>query len=187
MRDLLEKVRESPPRTLSLPPAFFKRSALEVAPDLIGSVLCRKWGNEVWRDWIVEVEAYDGFEDRASHASRGETPRNSVMFGPPGCWYVYLCYGMHWLLNVSCGPRGYPAAVLVRGLAGVAGPGRLTRRWGVDGEVNGAPARPGSGLWIESGLAVAERQELPVQRSPRVGVSYAGPIWAAKPYRWSFS
>lgn len=184
MTDVLPTLRDLPRRTPSRKAPFFRRPALEVAPDLIGSVICRKRGGEVVRDWIVEVEAYDGFEDKASHASRGETPRNGVMFGAPGHWYVYLCYGMHWLLNISCGPRGYPAAVLLRGIKGIAGPGRLTRRMGVDGEQNGTEARPASGLWIETGLSPAERKRLRVKTLPRVGVDYAGPIWASKPYRY---
>ena len=68
------------------------------------------------RGRITETEAYDGFEDRASHAHKGPTTRNVVMFGSPGCAYLYLCYGVHWMLNFTTRERGYPAAVLVRGL-----------------------------------------------------------------------
>ncbi len=134
------------------------------------------------RTRIVETEAYDGPDDRACHASRGRTPRTEVMFGPSGHWYVYLCYGMHEMLNLVTGPAGYPAAVLVRGVSEFSGPGRLTKRLGIDRRFNCRPARRATGLWLEDdGLLVPDDA---VQCTPRIGVDYAGSEWAAKPWRF---
>jgi DNA-3-methyladenine glycosylase len=153
------------------------------APGLLGRQLCRRaTDGGVTRFIITEVEAYCGLSDRASHASKGRTPRNGVMFGPPGFWYVYLCYGVHWMLNLVMGPEGYPSAVLLRGVMGANGPGRLTKALNVDRAFDGRPCASSTGLWIEeSGNVPAGWKR---RRGPRIGVDYAGPLWAAKHYRW---
>ena len=165
-----------------LPVSFFERSTLEVAEDLIGHLLCRQVGDETLRLSLTEVEAYDGPEDRASHAHRGQTPRNAVMFGPPGYWYVYLCYGMHWMLNIVTGPVDYPAAILLRGAGEIKGPGRLTKALAIDKALNEQPMDTTTGLWIEDPPTTAKRST--PERLPRIGVDYAGPVWSQKPYRF---
>ena len=86
--------------------SFFNRPTLDVARDLLGKQLCRRLDSgKIIRGRINETEAYDGFEDKASHAHKGATTRNVVMFGPPARAYVYLCYGMHWLLNIQMNYR----------------------------------------------------------------------------------
>jgi len=131
---------------------------------------------------ITETEAYHGPRDLACHASKGRTPRTEVMFAPGGVWYVYLCYGVHEMLNLVTGPADWPAAVLIRGVETVSGPGRLTRALGIDRRLNARPAAPASGLWLEDdGLVVPRRAIL---AGPRVGIAYAGPVWAAKPWRF---
>lgn len=162
---------------------FFNRSVLDVARELLGKVLVRKLARgAVMENCIVEVEAYDGFKDQASHASRGVTPRCEVMFGPAGYWYVYFIYGMHWMLNAVTGEKGYPAAVLIRGVHNIIGPGRVARFFSVDRTFNGSQISKKEKLWIEDrGIHVPTSL---IVRAPRVGVSYAGEVWANKPYRF---
>jgi DNA-3-methyladenine glycosylase len=164
--------------------AFFARDTVTVACALLGQVLCRRLApRRIVRLRITETEAYDGFEDRASHAHVGETVRTAVMFGAPGHWYVYLCYGLHQMLNIVTRERGYPAAVLIRGCEGCYGPGRLTRALAIDGDLNRRRAVPATGLWIEEGGAPAAAE---VSAGPRIGVAYAGAEWAAKPWRFTW-
>jgi DNA-3-methyladenine glycosylase len=151
---------------------------------LLGKVLVRARRGCDTALLITEVEAYDGPRDRASHAhaDRGRTARNAVMFGPGGRWYVYLCYGVHEMLNLVTGPRDYPAAILIRGVAGVIGPGRVTRALRIGRKLNAMAAAPASGLWIEDrGVRVPPRL---IHATPRIGVDYAGPVWAGKKWRF---
>jgi DNA-3-methyladenine glycosylase len=164
-----------------LPKRFFDRPAAAVARDLLGKYLIRKRGDRLQALMITEAEAYDGFTDKASHAHRGQTRRNEPMFGPAGRWYIYFVYGMHWMLNVVTGGRGYPAAVLIRGVEGISGPARSTRALGIDGRLNGRSAAKRTGLWVED-----RGVRMPAGRvgcGPRIGVAYAGE-WAAKPLRF---
>lgn len=162
----------------ALGPSAFGGPVLEASRDLLGKVLVTRAGDALP---ITEVEAYGGPEDLASHARSGPTDRNRPMFGPPGHWYVYLCYGIHWMLNVVTGPEDQASAVLLRGAVGVTGPGRLTKRLGVTGALSGCPMTEASGLWIEDrGFRVPRTR---VRRTPRIGVDYAG-AWARRPYRF---
>lgn len=160
---------------------FFNRPTLRVARELLGCVLCRKYGRRVACLTITEVEAYDGPSDKASHAARGETKRNATMFGEAGKWYVYFTYGMYWMLNIVTGPKGYPAAVLIRGAGDISGPARLTKFLKIDRRFNDKLASMKTGLWIEKRRSISLKK---IQRTPRVGVAYAGAEWSAKPYRF---
>lgn len=168
-----------------LPSSFFDRPTVRIARELIGCTLARRRNGRTERFIITETEAYDGRKDLASHASRGRTARNSIMFGAAGYWYVYFTYGIHWMLNIVTGPRGYPAAVLIRGLEGIPGPGRLTKKLGITGALNGKPATKRSGLWIE-----APTKKIPRWRiiaSERIGIDYSGPIWTKKKWRFTYT
>jgi DNA-3-methyladenine glycosylase len=153
-----------------------------IARWLVGKVLATAGPAGVERRRIVETEAYHGPDDLACHASKGRTARTAVMFQPGGCWYVYLVYGMHEMLNLVTGPADFPAAVLIRSVVGVAGPGRLTKALGIDRRFNGRPAAVATGLWLEEGgIRLSEAEVL---ATPRVGIDYAGPIWRDKPWRY---
>jgi DNA-3-methyladenine glycosylase len=172
-------------RSSILPASFFARPTLRVARALLGKYLVRETSAGSLAGRIVEVEAYVGPEDRASHASRGRTKRTEVMFGPPGLAYVYMIYGMYHCLNVVTERIDYPAAVLIRAVedeAGLAdGPGRVCRLFEIDRRLNYHDLTSGKALWIEDrGVHVRRNQ---IGAFPRIGVAYAGP-WAAKPWRF---
>ena len=159
------------------------KNTVRLARQLLGRLLVRRLGNgAVSRHRISEVEAYVGEHDLASHARKGRTKRTVVMYRPGGIWYVYLCYGVHEMLNLVTGPAEFPAAILIRGVQDLEGPGRLTRQLAIDRRLNGVPAVPDSGLWLEDDGWRPARGA--VRAGPRVGVDYAGPVWAAKPWRF---
>ncbi|HEY0220789.1 MAG TPA: DNA-3-methyladenine glycosylase [Candidatus Paceibacterota bacterium] len=165
-----------------LPSVFFDRNSLIVAKDLIGKFLVREVEGKKERYLITEVESYEGFKDKASHAHRGQTPRNTPMFGEPGTIYVYLTYGMHFMLNITCGKVGYPSAVLIRGTDIISGPGRLTKKLKIDKSLNVKKLSKKNGLWIEEGLN--NKQQYKIKRTPRIGVSSSGEVWSKKLYRF---
>jgi DNA-3-methyladenine glycosylase len=164
---------------------FYNRDTLTVAKDLLGCMLVHDIGGQRRVGRIVETEAYDGPMDQASHAASRRTPRNDVMFGPPGFTYVYLIYGMYHCFNLVTGPEDYPAAVLIRALEPVAqidgstqGPGRLSRAMGITLESNRLDATVGP-LFISA----SDGGDIKIVSSPRICVDYAGK-WASKPFRY---
>ena len=161
---------------------FFDRRAEKVAHDLIGCRLNWRSGDKSDSRIITETEAYTGPDDLASHAAKGRTKRNEPMFGPPGIFYVYFVYGVHWMLNIVTGPVGFAAAVLIRGVEGIQGPGRVTKALRINGNLNGKPAMKKTGVWFSKPSGPIKHK---VSRSSRVGVAYAGPIWSMRPYRFT--
>lgn len=174
-----------------LPESFFNRDTKLVAKELIGKFLVRKQGNQCISGMIVETEAYDGFRDQASHAFSGKTKRTEVMFGNPGVFYVYLCYGMYFMLNVVARESGYPAAVLIRAIIlhdskiDLNGPGKLTKFLKIDGQFNNKKTSIKTGLWIEDKEKKIKKSK--IQHLPRVGVSYAGPVWSKRKFRFIYT
>ncbi|MBI2628373.1 MAG: DNA-3-methyladenine glycosylase [Candidatus Niyogibacteria bacterium] len=161
---------------------FYAKSTLAVANGLLGKFLTRQIGRKKISLMITEVEAYDGFSDKASHASRGKTERNKIMFGQAGNWYVYFTYGTHWMLNIVTGPENYPAAVLIRGTDKISGPARLTKYLKVNGKINGKPADRETGLWIEDrGIKIKPSE---IKSAQRIGVDYAGSYWSRRKWRF---
>jgi DNA-3-methyladenine glycosylase len=169
-----------------LPLEFFRRPTPVVARALVGTALVH--GERA--GMIVETEAYLGPEDLASHARFGATARTSVMFGPGGVTYVYLCYGVHEMFNIVTGEDGAPGAVLIRALAPLVGlgddaavargPGKVTRALRLD---RGHDRRS----LADDTLFVARwKRPRDVTASPRIGVDYAGP-WAAEPLRFTIA
>lgn len=161
---------------------FFERNTLEVAENLLGKYLMRNIGGKEIALKINEVEAYDGFEDKASHAHKGKTERNKVMFGEAGNWYVYLVYGMHNMLNIVTGGKNYPAAILIRGARDLSGPGKLTKFLKINKKLNGKTASLKTGLWFEDRGEDVDSKK--IKRTSRIGVDYAGSVWAKKDYRF---
>lgn len=155
----------------------FNRPTLRVARALLGAFLVRP--RLAVR--ITEVEAFIGPADRACHAYGGRrTPRLEPLYAEGGTAYVYLIYGLHWMLNVSTAGAGRPEAVLIRGVEGVDGPGRVARALDVDGRLSGEDLAASKRLWIED-RGVRPRR---VITGPRVGIDYAGRYWAARPWRF---
>jgi DNA-3-methyladenine glycosylase len=166
-----------------LPAEFFAAASTVVARKLIGCALVHAGRAGI----IVETEAYLGPEDLASHARFGSTRRNSVMFGPGGVSYVYLCYGIHYLFNIVTGREGSPQAVLIRAIAPYLGlpddpavgrgPGKVTRALGLDARHDRRDLAVGD-LFVAAAVAPPR-----IARGPRIGVEYAG-AWAERPLRF---
>jgi DNA-3-methyladenine glycosylase len=118
-------------RLRALPRSYYNRDTRLVAPDLLGKILVRRQGRKLLTGRIVEVEAYPGAADPASHTFIGRTPRNAVLFGPPGYAYVYFIYGNHFCLNVSCLPDGVGSGILFRAVEPIKGNEEMFKQRGI--------------------------------------------------------
>lgn len=162
---------------------FQSHNALFVAEDLLGKVLVRDFGDgTILRSAILETEAYLGPDDLGNHASKGRTKRTEVLFSEGGVIYIYLIYGIHWLLNIVTGPKEHPEAVLIRGIENRIGPGRVGKLLKLDKSFNGEDLSSSERLWIEEGTLNGK-----IITSPRVGIDYAGDIWKNKPWRFQLN
>ena len=150
-----------------LPYEFYRRPCPEVARDLVGKVLVHNLDGEERRLRITETECYCGEEDTACHAHKGRTKRTEVLYADAGTIYVYLCYGVHWLLNIVTGDVDRPQAVLIRACETAEGPGKLTKKLGITGELNRQDVFT-SDLWIGDDGFRCE-----VVTDKRVGIGYA--------------
>ena len=163
-----------------LPNSFFQRDVLEVAPELLGKILVRKSNNGIIEKFqITEVEAYSGNGDLACHASKGKTQRTEVMFREGGLVYVYLIYGMYWMLNIVTGKENDAEAVLIRGIEGISGPGRVGKALQLDKTFYGENLSNSKRIWSEDAETV-----LKFSTTPRIGIHYAGEPWVSKPWRF---
>lgn len=146
----------------------YAHSAEELAPFLLGKYLCRNTENGVIRAMITETECYQGEDDTACHASKGKTKRNAPMYLEGGHLYVYLCYGIHHLINVVSGKEGDPEAVLIRGVKGAEGPGRASKFLNITTALTGIDICSCEEVWIEDdGVNVS------YSASKRIGIDYA--------------
>ncbi len=166
---------------------FFDRKTDVVARELLGKFLVRRINGKEVSVIITETEAYDGFFDKASHAYKGRTKRTEVMFGHPANFYVYLCYGMYYMLNVVTRELNYPAAVLIRGaIEGqkvLDGPGKITKFLKINEKFNSKIASKKVNLWFEDrGFRVRKD----IKKAARVGVDYAGPFWSKRRLRFTW-
>lgn len=165
---------------MKLDKKFYSQDVLKAAPKLLGKVLVRKLedGTEI-RKIITEVEAYRGEEDLANHANKGRTKRTEVMYWEAGHVYVYLIYGMYWLLNIVTGQKDDPQAVLIRSLEGVKGPGRVGKMLKLNKSLYGEDLSKSKRLWIEDAGIKSGK----IKKAPRIGIGYASE-WTQKPWRF---
>jgi len=159
---------------------FYAQYVLQAAPALLGKILVsRAPSGEIFRGRITETEAYCGQEDTACHARAGKTKRTAVLYEAGGTAYIYLCYGIHSLLNVVTGAEGDPQAVLIRACEGLVGPGKLTKALRIGMELNGTNMLTSDRLWIEDdGLRPLYRTD------KRVGIDYATEPYKSAPWRF---
>lgn len=148
---------------------FFRQNATELAPALVGKLLCRKMPDgSILKLRISETEAYCGMEDTACHAHKGKTKRAEILWHDGGTIYVYLCYGMHWLINIVSGEEDDPQAVLIRCCLEADGPGKLTKKLGIDGTFNNKDILSCPDLWLED-----DGYKVDITAEKRVGIAYA--------------
>lgn len=182
-------VRLDAPRKLDR--TAFNRPTLQVARELLGKFIVRRCEAGALTAMIAEVEAYKGPRDQASHAYGGRrTRRVEPLYADGGTVYVYFVYGMHWMLNFSTAGLGKPEGLLVRGIVAeaggerklLAGPGRVTQYLKIDKALDGADATCSNEIWLEDrGVRIPASQ---VRNGPRVGIDFAGPYWAERPWRF---
>lgn len=161
-------------------PSFFQRDVTKVAPELLGKTLVRQFNDgRTERFVITETEAYRGRDDKACHANKGKTTRTEVMFREGGLVYVYLIYGMYWLLNIVTGDKDDASAILIRGVKGISGPGRVGRALQLDKSFYAENLANSQRIWIEDAPIIKNYQSI-----PRVGIDYAGEPWSSIPWRF---
>jgi DNA-3-methyladenine glycosylase len=158
---------------------FYLKDVLELAPRILGCSLVIETRRGIEHHAISEVEAYRGEEDLACHASKGRNKRNEMMYFRGGHLYIYLIYGMHWMLNIVTGPEKEPQALLVRGLEGISGPGRLTKYLGIDKSYHGEYLVTSHRIWLEKNAPIKA-----YHTTPRIGIDYAGEYWMNRPWRF---
>lgn len=167
-------------KEMILDKSYFQKPATLLAPDLLGKILCRRTENGIIRSEITETECYFGEDDTACHAHKGKTERTATMYEAGGITYVYLCYGMHAMLNIVTGPENHPEAVLIRGINDAKGPGRTTKFLTITTKDNALPLTEDSCIWIEDeGRIAPEYIAL-----PRVGIDYASDVDRNRPWRY---
>jgi DNA-3-methyladenine glycosylase len=202
-----EQSSRPPPALRPLRRSDLSADAVTTAKRLLGTLLVRAEGEEVLVARIAETEAYGGPEDWASHARAGRTARTSTMFGPPGHAYVYLVYGLHHCLNVVCAADGEASAVLIRAVEPVegiermrarrgpaagrdarlaAGPARTCQALDIDRRLDGIDLLHDERLWLADGTA-GEIPATAIVSGPRIGVDYASPEWASRPWRFGIA
>ncbi len=188
MKGLSNFYRESSRR---LKRNFFDRPTLQVARELLGKFIVRSYRRRVIAGMITETEAYKGPKDRASHTFGGRrTAAVEAMYGEGGVVYVYLVYGMHWQLNFSTAGKEKPEAVLIRGVLPETksqrritdGPGKVSKYLKINRALYGEDVTSSKNIWLEDrGVVIPSSQ---IKKGPRIGIHYAGPYWAAKPWRF---
>lgn len=166
--------------TARLKKDFYIKDTVTVAKELIGKSLVRRFSDGTLKRYIItETEAYCGEEDMACHASKGRTPRTDIMYHEGGVLYVYLIYGMYWMLNIVTGPENYPAAVLIRGINLIKGSGKTGKELKIDKSFYGENTFSSDRIWIEDAPTVQR-----IETAKRIGIDYSGEIWKNMPWRF---
>lgn len=165
----------------TVPLSFFLEPATELAPRMLGMILCRRNGDRVDRFRITETECYYGEEDTACHASRGRTARTEILYRPGGEAYIHRCH-MYWLITLTTGPEGHPEGVLIRGIEGHDGPGRTGRALGLDRSLYGTKLTPDGPIWLESNGCTPGYGEY-----ERIGIGYASEEDRSRKWRFRIS
>lgn len=169
-------------------PNFFRQDTISVARNLLGKYLVSNRNNTLKIGEIIETEGYIGTEDQASHARFGQTERNKIMWGEPGCIYVYLIYGVHHLVNIITESKGFPAAVLLRSLKPIQGiniktdgPAKICKA------LNLTRADTGINLLTSNEIFISDLDISPksIVASPRIGINYAPEPWRSIPWRFT--
>lgn len=160
---------------------FYQQDALIVAEKLLGKILVRICDDGTENRYrITETEAYLGEEDLACHASKGRTLRTEIMYAEGSYVYVYLIYGMYWMLNVVTGQENHPQAVLIRGIDNIIGSGKVGRELKIDKSFYGEDLLISNRIWIEDAP-----DKINFSTAPRIGIDYAGEEWKNKQWRFT--
>lgn len=158
---------------------FYQSDALQIAPKLLGKLLCRDINGKIFRQRIMEIEIYRGEEDTACHARFGKTNRSKIMYEAGGIAYIYMIYGLHFLLNIVSGPQNSPQAILIRSTENFNGPAKLTKALQIDKNLNGE-SLIGNKIWLESDNFIVKKYE----SLPRIGINYADDYY--RNIRWRY-
>lgn len=159
--------------------SFFIQDAFDIAPKLIGQYLVRNISGEIRKYQITEIEIYYGEKDTACHARFGKTARSKTLYESGGTLYIYLCYGLHYLMNIVTGKKDDPQAILIRGIEGFNGPGNLTKQLQIDKTLNEKDATISNQLWFES-----DGKKHIYTTTSRIGINYAKEPY--KSIKWRF-
>ena len=158
---------------------FFTKDVLELAPELVGKIISVNINNLVKEYRITQTEAYRGEEDLACHARKGRTKRTDPMYYEGGILYVYLVYGIHWMLNIVAGKKGSPQAALIRGIKNFEGPGKLTKEMKINKSFNYIDITKSNRIFL-----MDDNYKPEVITKPRIGIDYAGDYWKNKEWRF---
>lgn len=161
---------------------FYIQNAIILAPEILGKLLCRNLNGEIIKLRITETESYFGEEDTACHAHKGKTERTKIMHENGGLAYIYLCYGIHYLFNIVAEAKNSPEAVLIRGVDGFNGPGKLTKALKIDKNLNGENLVNSNQLWLED-----DGYKCNFKALKRVGIDYATEEYKNKLWRFCIS
>ncbi len=158
---------------------FYSQNAITLAPKFLGKLLCRNLNGKIIKIRITETESYFGENDTACHAHKGKTERTKIMYESGGLAYIYLCYGIHYMFNIVTGIKNSPEAVLIRGVKGFNGPGKLTKALKIDRNLNSENLSNSNKIWLED-----DGYKCNFKVANRIGIDYASEEYKNKLWRF---